>query len=159
MAGHDNEATAARHGDRGHLRASHADRDRGIATLKDAFVHGRLTSAELGERAGQVYASRTYAELAEVTADIPVPPAPARSPRDPWRATKIVGWIEYAVIVPGIFSLMALKGPGTTEATVIIVPTVTYLVFWALGLTVMPTSPRVSRPGCRSGGTCGSALG
>jgi hypothetical protein len=147
MAGHDNEATAARQGDRGHLRASHGDRDRVIATLKDAFVHGRLTSAELGERAGQVYASRTYAELAEVTADIPVPPVPARSPRDPWRATKIVGWIEYAVIVPGIFSLMALKGPGTTEATVIIVPTVTYLVFWALGLMVMIASRSAKRGG------------
>ena len=32
---------------RGHLRASHADRERVIGTLKAAFVQGRLTKDEL----------------------------------------------------------------------------------------------------------------
>ena len=104
-----------------------------IATLKAAFMEGRLTSGELGERAGQAYAARTYAELAEVTADIPAEHAagPARR-RDPWRATKIAWGVEYAIILPGIISLMRHQGPGTTsKATMIIVPAVMYLVFWA----------------------------
>ena len=55
----------------GRLRASDADRDQVIDTLKVAFAQGRLTKEELDQRAGQAFASRTYADLAAVTADIP----------------------------------------------------------------------------------------
>src|SRR5579871_6763486 len=55
----------------GQLRASHADRERVIGTLKTAFVQGRLTEDELGARIDQVHASRTYAELDALTADVP----------------------------------------------------------------------------------------
>src|ERR1700760_1614489 len=96
--------------DRGRFRASHADREQVIGTLKAAFVHGRLTEDELGARADRVYATRTYAELAdvtsEVTADIPVEPARGVRPRDPWRATKIAWRIEYAVFLPGIAGIL-----------------------------------------------------
>ncbi len=64
----------------GRLRASHADRELVIGTLKVAFVQGRLTADELDARVDQVYASRTYAQLAEVTADIPVGLTGARPP-------------------------------------------------------------------------------
>jgi len=69
----------------GHLRASDADREQVIDTLKDAFVQGRLTMDELGMRTGQALVSRTYAELTAITADIPgrpievPPPMPART--------------------------------------------------------------------------------
>jgi hypothetical protein len=56
---------------RGHLRASHADRERVIAALKAAFVQGRLTKDEFDSRVGRVLGSRTYAELAALTAGIP----------------------------------------------------------------------------------------
>jgi hypothetical protein len=56
---------------RGRLRASDADREHMIDTLKAAFVQGRLTKDELEMRAGQAFTSRTYAELAAITADIP----------------------------------------------------------------------------------------
>jgi hypothetical protein len=80
----DQKAVGARGG--GHLRASDADREQVIDTLKDAFVQGRLTTDELGMRTGQALASRTYAELTAITADIPArqievpPPMPARRP-------------------------------------------------------------------------------
>ena len=61
-------AAAAAHG---HLRASHADREQVIGVLKAAFVQGRLTKDEFGTRVGQAFTSRTYAELAKVTADLP----------------------------------------------------------------------------------------
>ena len=70
MAGLGDEMAAATPG-RGRLRASNADREQVIGALKVAFVEGRLTEDEFDARLGQVYASRTYAELAEVTADIP----------------------------------------------------------------------------------------
>lgn len=55
----------------GHLRASHADRERVISVLKAAFVQGLLDKDEFAVRVGQALASRTGAELAAVTADIP----------------------------------------------------------------------------------------
>jgi Domain of unknown function (DUF1707) len=58
---------------RGQLRAGDADREQAIDTLKSAFVQGRLTKDELDARAGQVLAARTYADLAALTADIPLP--------------------------------------------------------------------------------------
>ena len=64
----------------GRFRASDADREQVIDTLKVAFVQGRLTRDELDARAGQTFASRTYAELAAVTADIPARPPATREP-------------------------------------------------------------------------------
>ena len=55
---------------RGHLRAAQADREQAITVLKVAYAQGRLTKDELEARAGQAFASRTYAELAALTADI-----------------------------------------------------------------------------------------
>ena len=80
---------AAGTGGRGHLRASHADREQVIGTLKAAFVQGRLTKDELDLRVGRALAPRTYAELAALTADLPAElvaagpsyrPARARAP-------------------------------------------------------------------------------
>lgn len=65
-------------GGRGRLRASDADRERAVEALKAAFVQERLTRGELDLRAGQAYCSRTYAELAAATADIPARPAVVR---------------------------------------------------------------------------------
>ena len=56
---------------RSRLRASHADREHVIDMLKAAFVQGRVTKDEFDVRVGQAFASRTYAELAAVTADLP----------------------------------------------------------------------------------------
>ena len=63
------------------MRASHADREQVIEVLKNAFVQGRLTKGEMDARVGQAFASRTHAELARVTADIPAEPVvPASRP-------------------------------------------------------------------------------
>ena len=67
---------------RGHLRAAQADREQAITVLKAAYAQGRLTKDELELRAGQAFASKTYAELAALTADIP-PVSPAGSPAVP----------------------------------------------------------------------------
>jgi hypothetical protein len=58
----------------GQLRSSAADRERAADVLKAAFAEGRLDQDEYSERVGQVHASRTYAELAALTADLPVGP-------------------------------------------------------------------------------------
>jgi hypothetical protein len=69
MAGPGDEIAAGT-GGRGSLRASHADREQVIEVLKAAFVQGRLDKDEFGLRVGRALASRTYADLAALTADI-----------------------------------------------------------------------------------------
>jgi hypothetical protein len=143
MAGPGDEIATAKGRSRGGLRASHADREQVIGTLQDAFVQGRLTEDELGVRVDRVYASRTYAELAEVTADLPTALTRARSPRSPWRATKLAWWFEYAVFLPGILAVLLLPGgPRTTVWTLVILAAVVYLVFWILGVFMMIASRR-----------------
>jgi len=56
------------------MRASTADRERAVDVLKAAFAEGRLDQTEYSDRVGQVYSSRTYGELADLTADLPVGP-------------------------------------------------------------------------------------
>lgn len=72
---------------RGRLRASHADREHVIGTLKAAFVQGRLTKDELDLRIGQTFAARTYAELARLTVDIPAALIAASAPRKAARSS------------------------------------------------------------------------
>ena len=153
MSGPGDQTSAGEGQGHGDLRASHADRERVIGTLKAAYVEGRLTEDELDARVGQVYASRTYAELAEVTAtvtaDIPAAPARAGSTRDPWRATKIAWRIEYAIFLPGIVAVLLIPGgPRTSVTTVVTMTTAVYLLFWILGVSLMISS----RPPKRSGG-------
>jgi hypothetical protein len=150
MSGPGDQTAGAEGRDHGDLRASHADREQVVSALKAAFVEGRLTEDELDERVGRVYASRTYAELAEVTADIPAELAGAgtRSARDPWRATKIAWRIEYAIFLPGIVAVILLPGgPHTSVATVVILITAVYLLFWILGASLMIGSRPAKRPG------------
>lgn len=100
----DRKVVGARGG--GHLRASDADREQVIDTLKDAFVQGRLTMDELGMRTGQALASRTYAELTAITADIPArpievpPPMPARIPARRPINKKAVACATCMIILP-----------------------------------------------------------
>jgi Domain of unknown function (DUF1707)/Domain of unknown function (DUF4190) len=68
----------------GQLRSSNADRERAADVLKAAFAEGRLDQDEYTERVGQVHASRTYAELAALTADLPVGPLGTLFPGSPF---------------------------------------------------------------------------
>jgi hypothetical protein len=71
--------------DLGRLRAAHADRERAVDVLRAAFAEGRLDQDEYTDRVGLVHASRTYAELGALVADLPVGPlgALARAPLAP----------------------------------------------------------------------------
>jgi hypothetical protein len=99
---------------RGRLRASDADRERVVGTLKAAYVHGLVTKNEFDARVSQAFASRTYAELALITADIPaglaaVPPPPRPGPAKaspPSGANLTPG--ERAIIGTGLLAALAL---------------------------------------------------
>ena len=96
---------------RGHLRASHADREQVIDALKAAFVQGRLTKDELDARAGLAFAARTYADLGALTTDIPAGldgAVPLRAPagRPVSNAAKASTWVIIAIAVPMVLSFL-----------------------------------------------------
>ena len=106
---------------RGRLLASHADREQVIDTLKAAFVQGLLTKDEFDLRVGQTLGSRTYAELAAVTADIPgrligaqLPPKRAQAKARAAGNTAVKSGVctLTAVILAASTSAAAVSGPG-----------------------------------------------
>jgi hypothetical protein len=106
-------------GGRGRLRASHADREHVIGMLKAAFVQGRLAKDEFDLRVGQTLASRTCAELAALTADIPAgligvtgPPPPRKPARaQAWPPiTKVVKTGACVIIAAAAAALAGLAG-------------------------------------------------
>jgi hypothetical protein len=101
-------------GDRGRLRAAHADRDRAIGVLTTAFARGMLDKDEFDVRVSQTFASRTYAELAAVTADLPAdlpaaaPPVPAER-EEGWLTMKRALIISACLLAPtGLAALISL---------------------------------------------------
>jgi len=122
---------------RGRMRASDADREQVIDTLKAAFVQGLLTREELSARTGQALASRTYAELALVTAGLmrtasPPRPASARARRRVSKKAVACG-AGAVVLLPaagaafltfygGFLILFALVFVGTVVSTTPVVP-------------------------------------
>ena len=56
------------------IRASDKERDSVVDVLRDAYTEGRLTLEEFEERTSAAYASKTWADLRELTADLPVQP-------------------------------------------------------------------------------------
>ena len=119
------EGTAAAHG---RLRASHADREQVIDTLKTAFADGRLDEDELDARAGQALAARTYTELATATAGIPAAPAqappPRRSARPPVNKEAVTrGLVTAGAMIPPAMFVAAVYGPsGLTPLALLALP-------------------------------------
>jgi hypothetical protein len=123
----------------GRFRASHADREQVVGALQAAFVQGRLTPDELDERVGEALPARTYADLAALTADLPVgpdrasvpvpttpplpvpapPQAPVRRPRSP-AASFAVKAGTGAIVVTMIAALAAAVISGAPAAAVLI---------------------------------------
>src|SRR5262249_46286978 len=121
---------------------SHAGREHVIGTLKAAFVQGRLAKDEFDLRVGQALASRTYAELAAVTADLPAgltaaqPSKPARAPgeRPILRRPGLVltvATVLYAGMWPLAF-VLPRNGEGDPVAGVSLVATATLAYFLVL---------------------------
>ena len=91
----------------GRLRASDADRERVVDTLKAAFVQGRLTKDEFTVRTGRALASRTYGELTALTVDLPARRSDIRPLPKPVKAypprrvdKKTVAWAVCMMLLP-----------------------------------------------------------
>ena len=116
------DQTAVAAAGHGHLPASHAQRDHVIGQLQAAFVQGRLTMDEFDERVGQAFASRTYTELAALTADLPAGLTAAQHGRKPARARSINKAVNgtAGVILAANLGMAAALLTGTGAAVVLV---------------------------------------
>jgi hypothetical protein len=146
---------------RGSLRASHADREHVIDVLKAAFVQGRLTKEELHTRVDQTFASRTYAELTAVTADLPAglaTPEPGREParrggeRPVARPGPVIGMAT--VLYAGVWSLALLvpwpkgvDGDSTAAAGLVVIGTLVYMLVALIAVGHMIAARREKHSG------------
>ncbi|HEY7880182.1 MAG TPA: DUF1707 domain-containing protein [Streptosporangiaceae bacterium] len=120
---------------RGHLRASHADRDGIAGILKAAFVRGMLDQGEFTLRVGQALTARTHADLAALTADLP---ADLHADPPPWP------WSAGARLQP----------PGLRPRRWIAVATVLYAAVWAYVLLAPNRGGYPAAPMLVIGGFC-----
>lgn len=102
------------------LRAGDADRERVAGRLRRAHDEGRLDLDEFDERVTAAWAARTFADLDELTADLPPETTPARAPvrppagRDqPERrkpdATAVRMWATASVVNIAIWGILAVS--------------------------------------------------
>jgi DUF1707 SHOCT-like domain len=114
---------------RGRLPVCSIDREQVVLTLKAALAQGRLTEDELDARAAQASASRSHAELAALTADLPAG-LTARLPAsgDVWTGVGVI--IAAASVVAVILLLQPDNGLAflafvVAAVAVIVTPVIT----------------------------------
>jgi hypothetical protein len=140
---------AAASAGRGRLRASHADRELVLNILKAAFVQGLLTKDELDMRVGQTFSSRTYAELAALTADIPpgviaAQPLPkAARPQSPHPQNKVVNSCACAGLA--VLALGAALRSGNFGLFLVVVVAIFGVLLVARGWMVCTSHKKRSR--------------
>jgi hypothetical protein len=150
MAGPGDEM--ARPGDGGRLRASHADRDKVVGIIQAAFVQGLLDKDEFDLRVGHALESRTCADLAAITADIPAdlaaitadipaglagarPPEPVRPPGEKPVLRPGPVMAGATVACAGVWELAFLITRGRDSHVagfLVVMATLTYFVLMAL---------------------------
>jgi hypothetical protein len=97
------------------MRSSAAEREHTIDVLKTAFADGRLTKQEYEDRIGLALVPRTYAELAELTSDLPAgllgPPLPSHlAPPASRPLNKMAVASLVCLVLPGLPLLPVLLG-------------------------------------------------
>ena len=132
-----------------------ADREQMLDALKAAFVQGRLTKDEFDDRIGRALAARTAADLAELTADIPVGLTGAGPPRRPPRRqmSHAARWGTSGLVTPVILAAAvafdSLGGDGRYAAGAFVFA-FAYFVFWlSVGAEMLWQWHCASLPGAR----------
>lgn len=101
---------------RNEMRAADGDRERVAEQLRSAHVEGRLDVTEYDQRVQQAWVSRTYGELAALTADLPHAPVIHQEGRPTGREqhhgrgrrTAVAAWAGASVINLVIWAIVSL---------------------------------------------------
>jgi len=89
-------------GDPGNMRAADADRDRVVERLNIAYSEGRLSKDEHDGRLENAFSARTYADLDEIVADLPVARATMVAPVAPVAPVARVNGLAIASLACGL---------------------------------------------------------
>jgi DUF1707 SHOCT-like domain len=100
------------------MRVSDADREQVAEVLREATGQGRLSFDELEERLTRAYAAKTYADLEEVTHDLPGPGvrAPAQAVGSAFPTERLGGTSRNSAAV-AVMSGAQRKGPWVVPPT------------------------------------------
>jgi uncharacterized protein DUF1707 len=101
------------------VRASDAEREQTVALLQRSFADGRLTQAELEERAGAAYAARTRAQLLDLAADLPAAEQSEQQPSRPGMVldTRLLGILLCVCPPAGVaYWLLSLRRTAQVRA-------------------------------------------
>jgi hypothetical protein len=139
------------------MRASDQDRDSAASILSEAYAAGRLSREGFDERTGAEYSARTFGELRDLTADLPLPAAGTLLPSDTaashgmsWCARRLVlaqmVWIYFVVLIAGLAGLIIT---GVWVTAVLIPPVL--LLPPVLGISRLCRGPLETRPGRPAG--------
>lgn len=130
------------------MRASDQDREGVADVLREAYAVGRLNREEFDERCAATYAARTYGELRDLTADLPVPPArsslPSRTVVSPDTALRTRRWARGQIMWSFALVLAAGLAGRAFPATVWVVSVLIWLAL-VLPFTARRLSTRRSR--------------
>ncbi|TML34470.1 MAG: DUF1707 domain-containing protein [Actinobacteria bacterium] len=99
---------------RSQIRASDAERERAVETLRHCYADGRISDSELEERVERAYAARTRGELDALFADLPMQRARrhARAMGKMNRAALRAHASTYALVNGGLIGVWAATGAG-----------------------------------------------
>ncbi|MFN8191701.1 MAG: DUF1707 domain-containing protein [Nocardioidaceae bacterium] len=118
------------------LRLSDAERDEAARVLGEHFAQGRLSADEHGDRAEQLWAARTYADLVPLFRDLPggtpIRPVTPRMATRPPATSRVVGggaWWLAKVLLLGFVVVMVV----THVLPLLLIGLV---VWWLLAITV-----------------------
>ena len=153
----------------GAIRASDSDRESAVEILRQAYTDGRLDLNEFDERTTAAYAAKTWADLRQLTSDLPVdavlgadigkPPVAAGTPGRPGMqepSDRSALPPRGPVFVPFLpIALLWLVLAGSLHATGLVIPLV---IFFLVGLRLAGLRGRRGPgPGGSGPGTGGPA--
>jgi Domain of unknown function (DUF1707) len=102
----------------GAIRASDSDRESIVEILRQAYTEGRLDLTEFDERTTAAYAARTWAQLRELTRDLPAGLTPGMG-------------LQHRLGVP----TPAAVGPGQVkrpDRAPVLIPFLPVIIFWVV---------------------------
>ena len=145
------------------IRVSDQDRLSVVELLSEAYAVGRLSREEFDERFAAGYSARTYGELRDLTADLPLPAARTGLPSDivasrrvPRRASqRLIGqWIWIFFVLVLVAGLGGLVTPVAVWVAAIPIP-IALLLTPARGIRRQRSIRARTRPGRRDPGRSG----
>jgi hypothetical protein len=134
------------------IRVSDQDRHCVVELLSEAYAVGRLSREEFDERFAAAYSARTYGELRDLTADLPLPAARTGLPSDIVASHRTPQSASRRLISQLIWTFFVIVMAARLAG--LVPPIAVWIAAFPIPLAVLLTSPPgISRQRSIRGGT------